>query len=126
MCEDIWYGGKPCKQYITQQEHQDQSDNAVEVHHERIESAVQRSAHQPRPCGAGTDRSEKQSPKIPCCLSRAILASFTVPSLPSGGAGGSMLPRRSRPRQAHASCRSPERRYPPRAVLTRRGGSGYP
>jgi hypothetical protein len=52
--------------------------------------------------------------------------SFPGSALPAGGAGSSILPRRSRPPQAHASRRSFQRRHPPRAVLTRRSGSGYP
>ena len=64
--------------------------------------------------------------KILCCLSRAIWFSCAVLAPNACGAGGFILPRRSRPSQAHASCRSPERRLLPRAVLTRRAGLGYP
>ena len=42
------------------------------------------------------------------------------------GAGSPILPRRSRPRQAHAARRSFERRRIRRAVLTRRGGDAHP
>jgi hypothetical protein len=49
----------------------------------------------------------------------------TTPS-PVCGAGSLILPRRSRPRQAHAARRSSERKLIWRAVLTRRGGFGYP